>query len=280
MPELPEVETVAEGLRGQPIFNSTLKAVRVHWDRTVLPLTPQDLIMRLSDTQIQSLSRRAKYLFFALTRDGQAAGFIVAHLRMTGKFFVTTSDAPAMQYERLALDFHNGHSLRYCDPRKFGKVSWIADSHTVAERLGPEPHDPHLTSDKILSLLIHSSRAIKTLLLDQSIIGGLGNIYVDEALWLARIHPLRRGRDLGYDDAQRLREAMKTAIMSGLEKGGTSLGNGLAYFQSVSGASGGNQSYLNVFRRNGSPCPACGTTICKIRVAQRGTHFCPNCQPL
>lgn len=280
MPELPEVETVAEGLRNQPIFNSRISAVHIHWERTVLPLAPGQFKKLLLNRHIQHISRRAKYMFFALSDEGGNAGFIAAHLRMTGKFFVHDANTPAIPHERVAIEFANGYSLRFCDPRKFGRISWYSSLDSITSRLGPEPHDPNLTSDKLKTLLSRSSRSIKSVLLDQSVIGGLGNIYVDEALWLARIHPLRRANELSDREVCELRHGMSRAIQDGLAKGGTSLGVGLAYFQTVEGQSGGNQHHLNVFRRNGLPCPECREIIQKMRVAQRGTHYCPGCQVL
>jgi formamidopyrimidine-DNA glycosylase len=278
MPELPEVETVIQGLRSQPILQSTIQQIVVSWERTVLPLLPREFLDRVLGSSIQRIQRRGKHLMMALERDGQEAGWICGHLRMTGKFFVCLADEPLLPHERLRLVLANGQSLIFCDPRKFGRLSWLEDPAALDQRLGVEPLGPDFSADCLQHQLRASSRMLKPLLLDQSVIAGLGNIYVDESLWLARLHPLRRADTLVRHEVEALHEAILCALRRGLEWGGTSLGQGLAYFQKVNGESGLHQEALQVFRRTGKPCPRCATPIQRLVVAQRGTHICPHCQ--
>ncbi len=278
MPELPEVETVMHGLRGQPIFGSRIERLVVSWERTVLPLSAEECAERLVGCSFGGIARRGKHLLIELFRGVESAGWVASHLRMTGKFFVVPAEQAAMPHERVRLVFANGNSLVFCDPRKFGRFTWVADPSVLDQRLGVEPLSPAFSADVLGSRLHRSSRMLKPLLLDQSVIAGLGNIYVDESLWLAGLHPQRRADSLHPAEVQALFQAILVALHRGLEWGGTSLGQGLAYFQKVNGESGLHQEALQVFRRTGKPCPRCTTPIQRMVVAQRGTHICPACQ--
>jgi formamidopyrimidine-DNA glycosylase len=278
MPELPEVETVIRGLRAQPILESKIERVVVSWERTVLPLTVHEMSTRLIGSSLQRILRRGKYLMIELARDGQKAGWICGHLRMTGKFFVCPAEESSLAHERVRLVLANGQSLIFCDPRKFGRLTWMEEPTALDQRLGMEPLGPDFTVDYLQQILQTSSRRLKPLLLDQSLIAGLGNIYVDESLWLARLHPQRSAQTLSRVEIEALHAAILCALHRGLEWGGTSLGQGLAYFQKVNGESGLHQEALQVFRRTGKPCPRCATPIQRLVVAQRGTHICVQCQ--
>jgi formamidopyrimidine-DNA glycosylase len=278
MPEMPEVETVAEGLRREPIWNSPIQRVEVWWERSVLPNSVEQFKQRLLGSEWTSLDRRGKNLLISLTRHQQPAGFLHGHLRMTGKFFVCAAEEPPLSHERIAIVFHNGSSLRFCDPRKFGRMAWMASVEELNDQLGPEPLQDEWTLASFQQILGSRSRMLKPLLLDQKVIAGLGNIYVDEALWLAGLHPMRRSDTLTVQEVGALFDAIRASLRRGLALGGTSLGKGLAYFQRVNGESGGHQQLLQVFRRTGEPCERCGHPIERIVVAQRSTHLCPVCQ--
>jgi formamidopyrimidine-DNA glycosylase len=278
MPELPEVETVMQGLKGQPIFGSRVEQLVVSWERTVLPLSAEECEKRLVGTSFGGIARRGKHLLIELSRGIDRAGWVASHLRMTGKFFVIPADQAAMSHERVRLVFANGNSLVFCDPRKFGRFTWVADPSALDQRLGVEPLGPSFSVEVLASRLQRSNRMLKPLLLDQSVIAGLGNIYVDESLWLAGLHPERRAHSLHAAEVQALYQAILVALHRGLEWGGTSLGQGLAYFQKVNGESGLHQEALQVFRRTGKPCLRCAAPIQRMVVAQRGTHICPGCQ--
>ncbi|MCP4716539.1 MAG: DNA-formamidopyrimidine glycosylase, partial [Deltaproteobacteria bacterium] len=178
------------------------------------------------------------------------------------------------------LRFNDQRELRFHDTRKFGRIFLLSNPATVLDKLGPEPLDKAFTLRVFTALLLPRKRLLKPLLLDQNIIAGLGNIYVDEALWEARLHPCRIAASLTPAETKALHRAIPRVLKRGLKNLGTSLGTGKANFYSVAGRSGRNRDQLNVFRRTGEPCLSCSATIKRIIVAQRSTHLCPDCQRL
>jgi formamidopyrimidine-DNA glycosylase len=275
MPELPEVETVVRGLRKAGICNQQILDVRVRWARTVWGMEPVALTAALVGTSICRMERRAKYIVMELS----SGSFLLIHLRMTGNLRVESLEAPTDAHERVALVFADGRELRFRDTRKFGRWYLVESAETVLGKLGPEPLSPNFTAGMFGQMLKRHQRMLKPLLLDQSFLAGLGNIYVDEALFAARLHPCRLASTLKAPEVERLHDAIRSVLRSGIARMGTSLGAGAVNFYSVAGRRGRNQDALMVFRRDGLPCPCCGAMIRRIVVGQRSTHICETCQP-
>lgn len=270
MPELPEVETVVRGLRPQ-LAGRTLSGVQVLWGRTVEPLLPDDFTARLEGQKIESLSRRAKYIVLNLTHD-----VLLVHLRMTGRLY--TADPGMVQdadrWLRVTAKLDNGKELRFSDSRKFGRMRLVADIDEITGELGPEPLSHAFTSEVFAERMVGRSGAIKPLLLNQEFVAGIGNIYADEALWLSRIGPLRTADTLTGAEITALHAAIREVLQRGIDHEGASIN----WYRKPDGSKGNSQDHFNAYGKNDQPCPRCGTTIEKIRVGQRGTHYCPHCQ--
>lgn len=276
MPELPEVETVVQGLHAAGVVGEIIEQVEVYWVRSVGG-DGAAFVRALCGCKIAGIRRRAKYIVIELDNDQ----LLLIHLRMTGKFRREACSAELQPHDRVVLELSNGERLCFNDTRKFGRMT-LVDSHgaTPLDKLGPEPLESSFTPKVLQQQLTGKRRAIKPLLLDQSCVAGLGNIYVDEALWQAKIHPERSADSLKPAELKALHKAIQDVLRLGIEKGGTSLGDGLDNFYSVAGRRGRNADGLKVFRRDGEPCMRCSTTIARSVVGQRGTHFCPVCQPI
>lgn len=274
MPELPEVETVARDFRRYRLMGLLIKDVQVYCPKMILPLTSACFVRQLKERRIIRVRRRAKYLILSLS-DGQT---LMIHLRMTGQFLLSTGQVPRNQHEHIVIRFSDGRILRYRDTRKFGRWLLTQRPEIVLKRLGPEPLSPQFNCHVLAKRLKAHQRRLKSLLLDQSVIAGLGNIYVDEALWQARLHPLRLSQSLSGDDLRRLCQGVRMVLRRGIRNRGTSLGHGQPNFYRLGGARGRNQDWLNVFQKTGEPCPRCGTPIVRLIVGQRSTHVCSACQ--
>lgn len=271
MPELPEVETIVRHLRqganGTPgLPGKDIVAVRLRWPRHVAEPAPEAFRHRVAGQTVLDVSRRGKYLIFPLSRDT-----MLIHLKMSGDLVMTPSDSPAERYDHTVFELSDGWELRFSDARKFGKIFLLRDPAPKLESLGPEPLSDDFTAAVLGKRLRSRRRALKPLLLDQSFVAGLGNIYADEALHLARLHPLRRSDELSDDEVKALWKSIRRALRAGLKHNGASID--WVY------RGGDFQNHFRVYQRAGQPCPACGTTLVRIVVAQRGTHFCPACQP-
>ncbi len=274
MPELPEVETVARDLRRAGLEGRRIMGVLVGWPKTVRGLSPDAFIRRLTRAVIVGISRRAKFLVFEL-----ADGFtLLVHLRMTGRFDLGREFRRRSTHEHVVLRLDDGTSVHYVDPRKFGRWILTDTPDETLGGLGPEPLSRAFTAGAFTARLRPHHRRIKPLLLDQSFVAGVGNIYADEALWEARIHPCRRSDTLKTAEIERLYRALQAVLRRGIRNQGTSLGSASTNFYSAGRRRGRNQDALNVFRRDGEPCPRCGTGIERRVVGQRGTHICPHCQ--
>ena len=274
MPELPEVETIVRDLRAGGVTGRTVTNVRVHWARSVEGLTPHTFRKRLAGQRIAAIGRYGKYIVLTLSRDT-----LLIHLRMSGRLVLGPAAAAGDPHERVVLRLDDGRALRYHDTRKFGRCTLHRDPARKLGLLGPDALDPRLTAAVFERLLAARRGMLKPLLLNQRFLAGLGNIYVDEALFEAGLHPQRQCATLTAAERKRLYRAVRRVLRRGIRRGGTSLGGGEANFYSVAGRRGRNQDRLNVFRRQGEPCPRCGTAIERIMVGQRGTHLCPRCQP-
>jgi formamidopyrimidine-DNA glycosylase len=274
MPELPEVETIARDLNAAGVAGKTLTGARVYWCRTIAEPSAEEFCRLIKNTQIAAVSRRGKFLVLAL-----AGGWsLLMHLRMSGRLHLVPSGTERLAHEHVALVFEDGRDLRFHDTRKFGRIYLVPNADGILGRLGPEPLAPAFTATVLFKLMQDRSRQVKPLLLDQRFVAGLGNIYTDEALWEAKIHPCRRSDSLTPKQARALHTGIRRVLLRGLKNLGTSLGTGKANFYSVGRRRGRNRDELKVFRRTGEPCRRCRTPIQRFRVGQRSTHICPNCQ--
>lgn len=274
MPELPEVETVVRELTNSGICGCCISAIAVTWPRTIGSSTPEAFIKALKGKTINLVQRRGKYIIIQLNDKS----CIYIHLRMTGKLQIQSEQFQSGKHDHVVFTLGDGRRLVFNDTRKFGRITLAREVPPSVAALGPEPLEKDFSKAWLQEALAGKSRAIKPLLLDQSFIAGLGNIYVDEALWQARIHPERNSRTITPAESDALHRAIRTVLRRGIKNSGTSLGDGESNFYSVAGHRGRNADQLKVFRRHGEPCPACGCTIQRLIVGQRGTHICPQCQ--
>lgn len=270
MPELPEVETIANGLRG-PLIGHAFTDVHVGWENIIASPAVPEFQRRIRGQQILGIRRRGKYLIFDLSGGDR----LIIHLKMTGQLTVRSGDAPADPHGHTVFDLDDGRQLRFLDTRKFGRVYLVADENEVVGSLGPEPLSDDFTLAGFAALVRKRKGALKPLLLNQQFIAGIGNIYADEALFVAGIHPQRQADTLTDPEIERLYQAIRQVLCQALADQGTTFDG--AYRQ-VDGGEGGHQENLMVFRRKGQPCPRCGRAIERIVVGGRGTHFCPCCQ--
>ncbi|BBO90147.1 DNA-formamidopyrimidine glycosylase [Desulfosarcina ovata] len=274
MPELPEVQTIVDQLNQQAIVGRTITAARVYWPKTIASPDPEQFCETITGLTARKLTRRGKFIVCQLSK-GQT---LLIHLRMSGRLNWTAKGNARNKHEHVILEIDQTHELRFQDTRKFGRLFLTQAPQTILGRLGPEPLDKTFTGRRFLSMLQRTRRQIKPLLLDQHFLAGLGNIYVDEALWAARIHPLRTSNTLTAAEAFALHRSIRQVLRKGIMNMGTSLGNGQGNFYSANNRPGKNADQLKVFRRTGRPCLRCGTTIVRRMVAQRSSHICTKCQ--
>ncbi|MDY6875312.1 MAG: DNA-formamidopyrimidine glycosylase [Chloroflexota bacterium] len=273
MPELPEVETVARGLRAS-LVGRTIIGVEVRWARSVVSPSPTVFARRLMGQTVTGVGRRGKWVVITLS----GGGTLLVHLRMTGKLILERGESTGDRHTRVSFSLDDGRNLRFSDQRKFGRLHLMDEPAGVLGELGPEPLSDEFTAARLGGMLARRRGRIKPLLLNQRFLAGLGNIYTDEALWRARIHPLRQAAGLTPVDVRRLHRAIQSVLRAAIAAGGTTLPD--ATYQQVDGRSGEFSDRLAVYGRVGQPCPRCGTTIERFRVSQRGTCFCRRCQPL
>lgn len=274
MPELPEVQTVVDDLAAAGLIGRRIDRARVFWPRSIAAPSVDDFSRCIAGRTVTSLGRRGKYIVIGL----DPPWHLLIHLRMSGRLNLVPADVPRLAHEHVLLSLVGNDDLRLFDPRKFGRCHLLADPAEVLGRLGPEPLAAGFSARVLGERLAAHRRMLKPLLLDQRCIAGLGNIYVDEALWAARLHPCRCSDTLTRRDIAALHRAIRRVLRSGLRHMGTSLGAGAANFYSVGRRRGRNQDGLQVFRRTGLPCPRCRASIERIVVGQRSSHLCPNCQ--
>lgn len=275
MPELPEVETFARslsagGMTGSSILNRPFCDAALYWERTLAAQDAGDFRAWFRGRSVESVGRRGKYL--KLRIDDR---WLLIHLRMSGDIRTVAADQPVGPHDRFSLTFRDGERLVFSDPRKFGRIWLIRDPETVLAKLGIEPLSDALTAEFLRRAFETTRRPVKSVLLDQSLIAGLGNIYTDEALFRAGIHPLTPAERAARMDDGRL-EALRTAIRSVLIEGIRNNGASIDWVYH----GGGFQNHFSVYGKKGDACPRCGAVIARIVVGQRGTHFCPRCQPL
>ena len=268
MPELPEVETVRRTL-APVVEGRTVASVSFAWPRTCAG-DPRATEARLAGQRIERLERYGKYLLFQLRRDGDES-LLVIHLRMTGNLLV--NGVPG-EYTRASMTLDDGTAVVFQDIRKFGRWQWSERLPPRLATLGPEPLE--IGRDEFADRLRSRGARLKALLLDQEFLRGLGNIYADEALFRARLHPLRSADSVGPRKARDLHEAIQAVLRNAIDAGGTSIRD----YRDSRGAEGDFQRQIRIYGRDGDPCVNCGTRVRRVIVAQRSTHFCPRCQRL
>lgn len=299
MPELPEVEYTARQLRAT-VIGATIRETEVFWNRTIGYPGLSDFLAEVSERRIESVRRRGKFLLLDLSGDL----FLSIHRRMTGNLlllptgwqidttlresdpaawdtkgplFIGPGNDLAPSYCRVCFHLADGRYLLFTDPRKFGRIELWPQSHEqkVFGELGPEPLSEEFTVERLTEALAGRKSGIKQVLLAQNVVVGVGNIYADEALFYAGIHPLRRAYTLTATEIDSLHEGVVTVLRQGIEHGGTSFNDYLDLW----GEAGENYKHVRVYQRAGEPCVRCGTLIERMVIAQRSAHFCPTCQP-
>jgi len=271
MPELPEVETIKNELL-PCIVGHRITGVTLIWEGIVRQPTAGEFCSCLIGQEITSIARRGKYLFFSLS----GGDLLVIHLKMTGSLLLKPSSAEPGKFIRAIIHLDNGNSLFFRDPRKFGMMRLAKDDSSIVSKLGPEPLVPGFVPRVLAQCLNNRTAPIKALLFDQKVIAGIGNMYADEALFAAKIHPLRQGKSLTPEEVKRLHKAIQQVLWSAIGNKGASTDT---YFR-PSGEKGTAHFHFQVAHRLGGKfCPVCGTPIERIVVRNRGTYFCPNCQP-
>jgi formamidopyrimidine-DNA glycosylase len=312
MPELPEVEYTARQLRAT-VVGKTIQDAAVFWERTIGHPDPADFLAEIAGRTIEGVRRRGKFLLIDVSGElflsihrRMTGNFLLlptgweidTHMRETdlltwnvkgptfqqivptaeGSVSVATRPITLSQtlYCRVCLNFTDGERLLFTDPRKFGRVElWARSQEAEAfAELGPEPFDGTFTPEQFAEALSRRKTSIKSTLLAQDLVVGLGNIYADEALFYAGLHPLRRANSLTLEEIRVLHEGIITVLTHGIEHGGTSFND----YRDLWGEAGDNYNHVRVYQKDGTPCVQCGTLIERIVVTQRSTHFCPTCQ--
>ena len=275
MPELPEVETVRARL--EPVLTGRrFEQVEIRDPRVTRPVEPLEVAAELEGEVVEAVDRRGKYLIFRF----ETGRVLLIHLRMTGTVRHVRDGAPEHDpHLRVVVRLDDGSDVIYRDVRRFG--TWLLlepgkEADYFAPRLGEEPLSRRFTPASLSARLNRRRAPVKAALLDQKAAAGIGNIYADEALWRARIHPLRAAGDLDEDEIRRLHRGVREALKAGIARQGTTLRD----YRTPDGAPGRMQTALRVYGREGEPCYRCGAEIGKTRAAGRGTWYCPSCQPL
>lgn len=271
MPELPEVENVRRGLERQ-ILGKTIKTVKVTYPKLVRTGV-EDFQLLLPGQTVQVMRRRGKYLIFELT-----GGLIISHLRMEGKYFLFSDQLPTNKHFHAFFSFTDGTTLVYQDVRKFGTMDYLPkpqeEAYFIRKKIGPEPTKESFKLAPFRRALENSHKLIKSHLLEQSLVAGLGNIYADEVLWAAKVHPERRSDSLRPVEIKRLHDQTIRILQEAIRRGGSTIRT----YKNTLGEDGSMQDFLEVYGREGQPCSRCGTIIEKIKVGGRGSHYCPKCQ--
>jgi len=279
LPELPEVENVRQGL-DELVVGETVTHVEARWPRIIDSPSANAFSSRLSGQTIEKVDRRGKFLLFYFTND-----VLISHLRMEGKYqFVKPAEKGQLprrtKHTHVIFYFTSGNELRYLDVRKFGRMNLVKKGeefdHKSLKKLGPEPTPEAFDLETMQELLTRRTKAIKGVLLDQKLVVGIGNIYADEILFDAEVHPITPGNRLTDAEEIRLRDSILTILETAVENGGTTIRT----YKNAFGDTGTHQDHLKVYGKEDEECVNCGTMIEKIKVAGRGTHYCPVCQPL
>jgi formamidopyrimidine-DNA glycosylase len=264
MPELPEVETIARALQPD-LIGKTILSAEVRWARTLATPSLIQFKKQIVGQKILDVSRRAKYLILNLEDYN-----LLIHLRMSGDLMIREGKIIPEKHDRLLLNLSDHHYLAFNDTRKFGRVWLTSQPEEILGKLGPEPFGKVFTAQWLFENLHARKRSLKPLLLDQTFLAGLGNIYTDECLHIANLHPLASSNNVTKEQAAALHKAIRAVLKEGIRRNGASID--WVY------RGGEFQNYFRVYGRDGQACTVCGTTIQKLIVGQRGTHICPTCQ--
>lgn len=273
MPELPEVETIVRGLRDL-ILGKEIIDLKIREERVIGFPGAKDFIKGVKGKKILNVKRRGKYIIIILEEKKE----VVVHLRMTGQLLIKPRYLPFDKHTHVIFELNDNMDLRFNNVRKFGRLYFVDDGEWERvgglAKLGPEPLSDDFTLDKFTKSIRKRKGNIKSLLLNQSFIAGMGNIYTDEALFLSRISPLRRADTLNEREIKELYQAIRKVLNMGIESGGTTFSD----YLNANGEKGSFQDYLKVYNRKGENCLICNTPIIKAQIAGRSTHYCPNCQ--
>lgn len=269
MPELPEVETVTNEIRPY-VLGRRIDDVKVYWPGTVKGNSVEGFIDGLKGQTVKEVHRRGKFIIWELSGGKR----LLTHLKMTGALIAQEAVVPPPPYNRVEITLENGLKIYFRDPRKFGRMR-VVDGDTTVDTLGPEPLEPGFNADTLGSILKKRKSPIKPTLLDQTLIAGIGNMYADEALFEAKIHPLRVADSLTPAEYKRLHKAIQHVLIAAIESKGASIAN----YVRPGGELGHAHFSFKVAHRRGENCPRCGTPLERIVVRGRGTYLCPHCQP-
>ena len=271
MPELPEVETVRRGLE-KLIIGKKISSVEIRYPKMIKTDLNQ-FQKELPGQVVKSMGRRGKYLLFYLTDK-----VLISHLRMEGKYFYYPDQVPERKHAHVLIHFEDGGTLVYEDVRKFGTMELLApellEAYFLSKKLGPEPTEQDFDLEIFRGALKKSKKPIKSHLLDQTLVAGLGNIYVDEVLWRAKVHPSRTSNSLSAQEARKVHDQTMEVLGQAVEKGGSTIRT----YTNAFGEDGTMQEFHQVYDKTGEACSRCGSIIEKIQLGGRGTHFCPKCQ--
>jgi formamidopyrimidine-DNA glycosylase len=279
MPELPEVETIKNEI-APALVGRCLKKVTVFDAKPIKDISPADFATSIVGRTINGLRRRGKYLIFDLSapsakcpvKDGRHDISLVIHLKMSGALLVNPPED--RKYRKVLFQLDDGTRLMFVDPRRFGSMWLVKDPETIVGKLGPEPFSEGFTIDALACRLKGRSAPVKAVLLDQTLLAGVGNMYADEALFAARIHPERRAADLTSPEIERLYNAIKKVLSQAIERKGASTRD----YIRPDGRPGDAHSEFCVAHRGGQACPVCNGPVTRIVVRNRGTYYCPDCQ--
>lgn len=273
MPELPEVETVRRTLK-QIALEKRIEAIEVSWEKIIkVPVTVEDFKLQLVGQKLTDIRRKGKFLLFDFEDY-----VMVSHLRMEGRYGIFDKEEPKSKHTHVIFYFEDGTQLRYSDVRKFGTMHVFKKGQELSGKplslLGPDPFEASFDFSLFFDKITKSTRSIKSILLDQSVIAGLGNIYVDETLFKAGVHPARKGITITEIEAERIQQYATETLQEAIKQGGTTIRS----YVNSQGEIGMFQQELFVYGQEAEPCKSCGHLISKIKLGGRGTHFCSKCQ--
>lgn len=289
MPELPEVETIRRQLCSAGVEGRIIEKAHIAWPRMVEPLTPSAFCKQIQGRKLEKIDRHGKWLIFRLDGDKN----LLVHLRMTGGFYLTQGALKKGTHDRAILRLSGGLNLHFRDPRKFGRWRLVHGGFRSVETIsggdgappsskisikGLGPDALTVTKKEFFRSLEGQNKVLKALLLDQSFVAGVGNIYADEALFEARLDPRRKSGTLSEDEISKLWKAVRRVIEAGVRNKGTSLGAGQGNYVDLNGEAGGHREKVKVYGRAGQPCVVCKQPLHKTQITQRTTVFCPHCQ--
>ena len=272
MPELPEVQTVVTELKNFFLKKNSLSKIDI-LNQSSIVLTKDIPLNSFLKKNISSISRQGKYIIISLENNL----YIIIHLRMTGHLFLNQKEE-FKKHTRVVFYLKDEKTVIFHDTRKFGKVYFSNSLDFLKNKIGIDPFDSSFKQDAFIEKIHKSKQSIKSILLSQKIVCGLGNIYVDEVLWQSKIHPLEKGHDLSNKQIIALYNAIKTVLEEGIKNKGCSLGKGISNFMNTQGEFGKHQLSLNIYGKEKMPCPICKNKIQKTKVNQRSTYFCSKCQ--